>query len=80
MEQEIQYDLKLFLLIFMLSSTVVYNSVGAIDEGSLDQLRVVLNLKKCIGGVEDVKPKFVWVLRDFGLLLENKYGVEMTAN
>lgn len=35
-------------MIFLLSSTVIYNSMGAIDEQSLDQLRVIINLKNCL--------------------------------
>jgi hypothetical protein len=46
MEQEQNYDVNLLMLIFLISSTVIYNSIGAIDEQSLDQLRVIVNLKK----------------------------------
>lgn len=46
-EQEIKYDLKILTLVFLISSTVIYNSMGAIDELALDQLRVVTNLKNC---------------------------------
>lgn len=40
--------MNLLMLIFLISSTVIYNSIGAIDEQSLDQLRVVVNLKKSL--------------------------------
>ena len=40
-EQEVKYDMKLMTLVFLISSTVIYNSMGAIDELALDQLRVV---------------------------------------
>jgi len=46
MEQEQNYDVNLLMLIFLISSTVIYNSICAIDEQSLDQLRVIVNLKK----------------------------------
>lgn len=36
------------MLVFLISSTVVYNSMGAIDEVALDQLRVVVNLKQTL--------------------------------
>lgn len=69
------------LLIFLISSTVVYNSIGCIDELSLDQLRVILNLKKCLGSkCGESMTKFVWVLRDFALQLIDKNGREMTPN
>ncbi len=74
-EQEIKYDYNLLLLIFLISSTVIYNSNGAIDEVSLDQLRVILNLKNCVNSSnEHSQPKFVWVLRDFSLQLIDKFG------
>lgn len=47
-DQSIKYDTDLLILIFLISSTVVYNSMGAIDEQSLEQLQVVLKLKGCV--------------------------------
>jgi hypothetical protein len=75
-EQEIKYDLKLMMILFLISSTVVYNSLGAIDELALDQMRVILNLKKCLKQPqpETEKIKLVWVLRDFALQLADKNG------
>jgi hypothetical protein len=80
MEQEQNYDINLLMLIFLISSTVIYNSVGAIDEQSLDQLRVIVNLKKAMGEKPTTQPRFVWVLRDFALQLINKKGDEMTPD
>jgi hypothetical protein len=34
-EQSIKYDTDLLILIFLISSTVVYNSMGTIDEQGL---------------------------------------------
>ena len=80
-DQELKYDMKLLTLVFLISSTVIYNSMGAIDEQALDQLRVVTNLKNCIASkVPEERTKLVWVLRDFALQLVDKYGCEMTAN
>ena len=42
--------MKLLTLVFLISSTVIYNSMGAIDEQALDQLRVVTNLKNSVSG------------------------------
>lgn len=67
--------MKLLMLIFMISSTVVYNSMGAIDEQTLDQLRVIVNLKNTLGEqAPKEKTKLVWVLRDFALQLVDKNG------
>lgn len=80
-EQEIKYDMKLLTLVFLISSTVIYNSMGAIDELALDQLRVVTNLKNCYGAqTMTEKTKLVWVLRDFALQLVDRNGCEMTPN
>jgi hypothetical protein len=76
-----KYDIKLLMLVFLISSTVIYNSLGAIDEVALDQFRTVLNLKHCLAAQESAeKVKLVWVLRDFALQLVNKNGREMSAN
>ena len=68
--------MKLLTLVFLLSSTVIYNSMGAIDELALDQLRVITNLKNCLSPSQfpSEKTKLVWVLRDFALQLVDKYG------
>lgn len=68
------------MLVFLISSTVIYNSLGAIDELALDQLRTVLNLKQALPQSQTNKAKLVWVLRDFALQLVNKNGREMTSN
>ena len=73
--------MKILTLVFLISTTVLYNSMGAIDEQALDQLRVVTQLKKCLKGMEGKeKTRFVWVLRDFALQLVDKYGIEMTSD
>ena len=80
-EQESKYDTNLLMLLFLISSTVVYNSMGAIDENTLDQLRVVLNLQQCLTSqVHSHKPKLVWVLRDFALQLIGKRGQEISPD
>jgi hypothetical protein len=69
------------MLVFLISSTVVYNSMGAIDEVALDQLRVVVNLKQALASQPpQEKTKLVWVLRDFSLQLVDKNGCDITAN
>lgn len=73
--------MKLLTLVFLISSTVIYNSMGAIDELALDQLRVVTNLKNCYPvQASTEKTKLVWVLRDFALQLVDRNGFEMSPN
>ena len=48
---------------------------------SLDQLRVVTNLKKIFAAQQErEKIKLVWVLRDFALQLIDKNGIDITPN
>lgn len=39
-------DTKLFILSSLLSSMLIYNVLGAIDENALEQLGFVVNLSK----------------------------------
>uniref|UniRef100_A0A8D1UI10 Guanylate binding protein 1, interferon-inducible n=1 Tax=Sus scrofa TaxID=9823 RepID=A0A8D1UI10_PIG len=79
-----QNDSWLFALAVLLSSTLIYNSVGTISQQAMDQLHYVTELTDCIRaksspGRHEVKdsadfvsffPDFVWTLRDFSLELE----------
>ncbi|XP_061452437.1 guanylate-binding protein 1-like [Rhineura floridana] len=81
-----QNDTWIFALAVLLSSTLVYNSFGAIDQQAMDQLHYVTELTESIkaksshgdntGRLEDSAefvrffPTFVWALRDFTLQLE----------
>uniref|UniRef100_A0A8D0VWL3 Guanylate binding protein 1, interferon-inducible n=1 Tax=Sus scrofa TaxID=9823 RepID=A0A8D0VWL3_PIG len=81
-----QNDSWLFALAVLLSSTLIYNSVGTISQQAMDQLHYVTELTDCIrakssSGRHEVKdsadfvsffPDFVWTLRDFSLELEAK--------
>lgn len=73
-----ELDAKMFALATLLSSYLIYNSVGAIDENSINQLALVQHLISTIAVDENEKahneyqlsqyaPKFLWVLRDFML-------------
>ncbi|XP_028919992.1 guanylate-binding protein 1-like [Ornithorhynchus anatinus] len=73
----------IFILAVLLSSTLVYNSVGTINQQAMDQLHYVSELTKHIrtragpslDGVDDSAefvsffPDFVWTVRDFTLEL-----------
>ncbi|NXC40721.1 GBP1 protein, partial [Penelope pileata] len=74
-------DAWIFTLALLLSSTLVYNSVGTIDEKALEQLRLVTELTERVHvRVKDadpaaefvrVFPGFVWAVRDFTLQLRD---------
>ncbi|KAK9394431.1 guanylate-binding protein 1-like [Crotalus adamanteus] len=76
-----QTDAWIFALAVLLSSTLVYNSVGTIDQTALDKLHFVTELSEHIkakassapgDASEFVRffPTFVWTLRDFTMQLE----------
>lgn len=79
-------DAKVFTLANLISSYLIFNSVGAIDEKSIGELNVVTQLSKNIILEEysDLKnneenlyrymPKFLWVIRDFTLELADRNG------
>ncbi|XP_056400667.1 guanylate-binding protein 4-like [Hyla sarda] len=79
-----QNDSWIFALAVLLSSTLVFNSVGTIDQQAMDQLHYVTELTEKIkvkscekqSDLEDDSaefkrffPSFVWCVRDFNLLL-----------
>ena len=46
LEADASHDCRIFALILLISSTFLYNSVGAIDENSISNLSVVINITK----------------------------------
>ncbi|XP_040607609.1 guanylate-binding protein 4 [Mesocricetus auratus] len=89
-----QNDCWIFALAILLSSTFVYNSMGAINQQAMDQLHYVTELTDRIRAqastdqeddVEDSSefvsffPDFVWVLRDMTLRLQAN-GQSLTAD
>ncbi|XP_077192897.1 guanylate-binding protein 3-like [Paroedura picta] len=80
-----QNDSWIFALAVLLSSTLVYNSIGTIDQHAMDQLHYVTELTERIkakssseeeaeleDSAEYVRffPTFIWAVRDFSLQLE----------
>ena len=47
-DEDQNHDTKIFLLAVLLSSLLVFNSVGTIDENALNNLSLVINLSKQI--------------------------------
>ena len=76
------YSAQLFTLATLLSSCLVYNQVGGVDEAAIDSLGLVAAMTGKIlhdeGGGEAadsfVGPDFVWLLRDFWLDLSASDG------
>lgn len=48
LDQDSAHDCRIFALVLLLSSLLVYNSVGTIDENSISDLSLVVNLTKHI--------------------------------
>ena len=79
------FDAKLFSLLILMSSIFVYNSKGVIDENSISQLTLATHLSEMISfnlsesedqestkaRISSSAPKFIWLLRDFHLLLQD---------
>jgi hypothetical protein len=48
LDEDSNHDNKIFSLALLLSSTFVYNSMGAIDESCIESLSLIINLTKHI--------------------------------
>lgn len=92
-DEDINHDTKIFTLAILLSSYFVYNSIGTIDEKTIQSLSFVVNMSKHIqikslsnvsssmeSDISLLFPKFSWVLRDFSLKLINPKGEKITSN
>ena len=87
------HDVRVFTLAILLSSSFIYNSMGSIDETSLNQLSLVVNLTKNIQlremqsqlqqesdpeEYQRIFPSFTWVVRDFSLQLSDENGTQIS--
>lgn len=74
------HDVRIFTLALLLSSTFVYNSVGAIDETAMQTLALMTRVTENVRvradgaaeGLAEHMPDFTWVLRDFALKLTDR--------
>ena len=84
-------DMIIFSLSVLMSSTFIYNSMGAIDEQALEDLSLVCKLTQHVhvkshqgnASAETYAqyfPKFIWALRDFSLQLVDQEGSPITSN
>lgn len=91
-ESNLKYDTRIFSLVILLCSTLVYNSMGSINENAISNLSLVTQLSENIklsnkpddSNTDDalefhkVFPSFIWVIRDFTLELEDEDGYDIT--
>jgi hypothetical protein len=84
-----QKDMYILVLALLVSSTFVFNTVGAIDENAVAKLAFVTRLSRHVRIQEDSNdsaddferffPQFLWVLRDFSLQLRGSSGDPLAA-
>ena len=88
LDQDNDYDTRIFSLAVLISSAFIYNSVGTIDEDAIQKLSLVVNLTKHIqlkatspdeegedpDEIASYFPTFYWVVRDFSLQLQDPEG------
>ena len=81
------HDAQIFTLAILLSSILVYNSVGAMGAEALEGLHVASELSKHIQTKQESSlefatffPAFIWAVRDFHLILEDDEGNDLTEN
>ena len=84
------YDSKIFALIVLISSLFIYNTNGNIDEKSINDLALAAHLSNIVATntiedkdliINELAPKFIWVLRDFSLdKIDPETGEEINSN
>ena len=84
------YDSKIFALIVLISSLFIYNTNGNIDEKSINDLALAAHLSTIVATntiedkdliINELAPKFIWVLRDFILdKFDPETGEEISSN
>ena len=84
-DEDQNHDNKIMTLAILLSSYFIFNSMGTIDESSIQSLSFIVNITKNIqqknGNKDFAKylPAFMWVIRDFSLQLKNREGNPITS-
>ena len=80
-DQNLSHNSRIGLFSLLLSSFFIYNSLGIIDENSLNSLSLIVSLGQEImkqGESNGIFPSFLWVLRDFALQMVNGEGESMS--
>jgi hypothetical protein len=84
---DIEMDSRLMVVLYVISSVFIYNSRGLIDLDSLKRFRVLAQLPALIempgrhhaSVMQRLAPKFIWVLRDFGVSLVDAKGTPISG-
>lgn len=91
LDEDADHDCRIFSLAVLLASAFIYNSSTSIDETSLENLSLVVNLTKHIHVRSQQSeeadetdyaayfPAFFWVVRDFSLQLVDEKGDKITS-
>lgn len=85
--EDLNHDIKIFLLALMLSSNFIYNSLGGIDEKAIQNLNLIVKLGRHLNQASEKEfddivqcfPSMLWILRDFSLKLEDDSGSKITS-
>ena len=96
LDDDLNHDIKIFSIAILLSSLLIYNSTGVIDESSIHSLNFIMNLPKFIelnsnfnsglntsNDIDNISnhfPSFLWVLRDFTQVNDNKEYINPKDN
>jgi len=83
MEGTTNRDAQIFALAVLFCSVFVFNSRGALDENSIQHLSLVTNLAWEVqkqANADNPPPRFMWVLRDHYLSLEDEYGTALSPD
>ena len=66
-----EVDTKLFLISFLLSSLLIYNTKSALNRETFNQLDIITNLSEKVKvrrrTEDDDRPDLIWVVRDYSL-------------
>ena len=89
LDEDDDHDNRIILLGLLLSSLIMYNSMGSIDENALLSLSLVVNIAKNLHSKNNPSaepeefaknfPSFLWILRDFSLQLTDIEGNKISA-
>jgi hypothetical protein len=80
------HDTKIMTAALLLSSMLVYNAQGPIDEAALQSLSIMLRISRELratsngGTLGGAFPHLAWVMRDLALRLETPNGTPLTAD
>ena len=88
-DDTINHDIHIFLIIILISSLLIFNSIGSIDDNSLINFNFIIKLIKTIklrstldeendSILVEFLPMLLWVLQNSNLKLEDKMGNTIT--